>query len=537
MNLIAIDNEQVLISLLNELKAGWWIRDDKNQILILSDFIQELIGWNSDLIPFDSFMNMIRKDYRERLIETYERDDIERKERIFPLETVNGTIWIKSKPVKRDQYDDNEFGYMQAIDSPEYNPEIATPLRTNNLLFQLNNISKILLSFLQTKDPDKIITEILKDILKQFKAGRTYIFEYDWEERTQTNTYEVVDENVKPEIHKLYQLPLEMNTWWTKQISKGNHIILSTLSDLPPEAQAEKEFLALQDINSLYVAPLISKDGVWGYAGIDIVEGYHTWTEEDSLWLSALINIISLCIQLYQDQQKLIDAKEKAEISDKLKTAFLANMTHEIRTPLNAIVGFSDLLTHSDEIAKEDRSVYAQIVQENNDLLLQLISDIFDLSKIESGTLDLLYDNINAQQLCSELIQYFQIKNQNHKVKISLEKKNPSCIIRTDITRLTQVIGNLINNALKFTTEGHISLSYKKEGNRAIKFYIKDTGTGIPKENQNQIFSRFIKLDSFTTGTGLGLTICKSLVELMGGEIGVQSEPGKGSCFWFTHPL
>nr|WP_239060744.1 GAF domain-containing protein [Bacteroides sp. 519] len=583
------------------------------------------------------------------------------KEKTFPLETTNGVVWIKTKSVSKNA-DNTIVGYLQVIENPEKtNPKKVAPLRINNLLYQLNNISKILLSFLQAKDPDKIVNEILGDILKQFKAGRTYIFEYDWDEGTQTNTYEVVDENVKPEIDMLYKLPFEMTTWWTQQISQGKQIILSTLDDLPPAAKPEKDFLAMQDINSLFVAPLMSKEGVWGYAGVDIVDGFHDWTEEDCQWLSALVNIVSLCIQLqrsenrahrdksyleslyrnmplgymrlqvlcktkqdydfiyldvndaaeklfqqplgnclgkkasatincfgddayqlqkqfesdthldleyyikwsdkyarliaysihkdeviclfaditesYHNQQRLIDAKEKAEISDRLKTAFLANMSHEIRTPLNAIVGFSDLLTHSEEIEKEDRSTYARIVQENNDLLLQVISDILDISKIEAGTIDLVYENIDAAQLCSELLQFYHTKTYNRKVKILICETVPSCIIKTDKVRLTQVLSNFVDNALKFTFEGNVSIGCQKVDDNTIKFYVKDTGTGIPKEKQEQIFNRFTKLDSFSVGTGLGLTISKSLVELMGGEIGVDSEVGQGSCFWFTYPL
>jgi len=543
-----LNNTQTLTLLLKELKAGWWLRDEKYRILIFSDFIQQLLTLDVDNVPYDIFINMIQEDYREWISRRLSINDLDYKEdKIYPIQTNNGIIWLKSKTV--DQYIDDSgniflIGYMQAIDNPvKTQPEKYSSLRTNNLLYQLNNISKILLSFLQTNDPDQTVNEILKGILKQFKAGRTYIFEYDWVNRTQTNTYEVVDDNVKPEIDMLYKLPLEMNTWWTNQMRQGNQVILSTLDDLPPEADAEKKFLSIQDINSLFVAPLISKNGVWGYAGIDIVDGYHTWTEEDCQWLSALINIISLYIQLqrsetesHRTKQKLIAAKERAEISDRLKSAFLANMSHEIRTPLNAIVGFSDLLTQPEEIEEEDRNVYARIVQENNELLLQLISDILDVSKIEAGTLDLIYEKVDTYLLCTELVNYYQKKAIGKNVKVFLKEAYPSCIIHTDKNRLTQILSNFVNNAIKFTSEGNIAIGYQLTDTNMIKFYVEDTGTGISEENQKHIFSRFTKLDSFTSGTGLGLTICKSIVEQMGGEIGVNSQPGKGSYFWFTHP-
>ena len=237
--------------------------------------------------------------------------------------------------------------------------------------------------------------------------------------------------------------------------------------------------------------------------------------------------------ELKEIEAKLLEAKNKAETLDKLKSAFLANMSHEIRTPLNAIVGFSNLLAETEDI--ESRQQYISIIQENNDLLLQLISDILDLSKIEAGTLEIVYGDVDVNLLCQEIVRSLSLKTAKG-VQLEFEHYEPSCHINGDRNRIMQIITNFINNAVKFTTQGYIRLGYFIRGNE-IEFYVSDTGIGIQAQNLNNIFDRFVKLNSFIHGTGLGLSICKSMVEQMGGRIGVESEEGKGSRFWFTLPF
>jgi len=237
---------------------------------------------------------------------------------------------------------------------------------------------------------------------------------------------------------------------------------------------------------------------------------------------------------LKETEAKLIEAKEKAEESDRLKSAFLANMSHEIRTPLNAIVGFSSLMVDTEDM--EERRQYMDIVEENNDLLLQLISDILDLSKIEAGTFDFTEREVDVNLLCEDIVLAMRMKARPN-VEILFDRHLPECRIMSDRNRLHQVISNFVNNALKFTEEGNIRVGYDQLDEAHLRFYIADTGIGIEPEMQNEIFERFVKLNSFVHGTGLGLSICRSIVEQLGGEIGVDSEPEKGSCFWFTLPI
>ena len=270
-------------------------------------------------------------------------------------------------------------------------------------------------------------------------------------------------------------------------------------------------------------------------------DGNYTWTRVNVLVRNYLPqdNIIEmLCInfdmtQLKETERMLIEAKEKAEESDRLKSAFLANMSHEIRTPLNAIVGFSSMLQEADN--PEEKLQYVTIIEENNKRLLQLISDILDLSKIEAGTFDFTFEKVNAKRLCNELYQAMQMRT-SPQVELRLSPDLPDLQLTSDKSRLYQVLSNFVVNALKFTSEGSITISYQIKGKEA-KFSVEDTGIGIEPEKQTAVFNRFVKLNNFIPGTGLGLSICQSIITQLGGKIGVDSEPGKGSCFWFTHPL
>lgn len=248
-----------------------------------------------------------------------------------------------------------------------------------------------------------------------------------------------------------------------------------------------------------------------------------------------LATIAVLRFRLYIQKLKQEDErreKEKAEEANRLKSAFLANMSHEIRTPLNAIVGFSNLIAHLE--SPEDTAQFCNIIETNNELLLQLVNDILDLSKIEAGQLEFTFSNINVSSLLTTLAQTFKSRT---KEEVTLECSIPGhpCFIYSEKTRLTQVITNFLTNACKFTFRGTIRMGYEEiEG--GLRFYVSDTGKGISKENLPHVFERFAKFDNFIQGTGLGLSICLTIVKRLNGEIGVESEEGKGSTFWFTIP-
>mgnify|MGYP000144243491 FL=1 len=786
-------------------KMGWWESDLKNKEYICSDFIVDLLGLESNRISFTKFHQRIREDHRLRLKNEYmSLSYLETYEQMFPIRAKDGEIWVYSKinfqkPDKEGYR--NMTGFLQYIDRPidTTNGNIDF-FQVSNLLYQQTNISYSLLAFLQCDDVAQVVNKTLGDLLHQFLGDRIYIFEINRKEQRQDCTYEVTAEGISKEQEFLSNIPWDPSTWWNHQIAERRAIILNTLDDMPEEAAEYRQTLEMQDIKSLMVVPLISKEEVWGYMGIDMVRTQRSWSNVDYQCFSSLANIISICIELrkselqakedrlaldnsekilrniyknlpagvelydkdgylvdindkeleifglsdknealgvnlfdnpniplevkerlrakedvnfsinydfskinqYVDsrrngiinlttkvtalydsqnrfinylfinidttettnaytkiqefenlflligdyakvgfahfnvltrdgyaqdtwyrnlgekegtpmpqvigvythvvpedqavlknfvrevkegkatslrkevrvcrengkytwtsinvmvrdyrpqdgiiemlcinyditplketEQKLIIARDKAEELDRLKSAFLANMSHEIRTPLNAIVGFSSLLAETD--SRSERQEYIKIVQENNELLLQLISDILDLSKIEAGTFNFVYTNVDVNETCAEIIKSMSMKVSKG-VELIFEEPLPECYLYTDKNRFTQVISNFINNALKFTQQGCITLGYKQVSHQKIKFYVRDTGMGIPEEKQKSIFERFVKLNTFVQGTGLGLSICKSIVSQMGGEIGVDSTEGVGSCFWFTHP-
>lgn len=239
--------------------------------------------------------------------------------------------------------------------------------------------------------------------------------------------------------------------------------------------------------------------------------------------------------QLKQAEKQLTLAKEKAENADLSKSAFLANMSHEIRTPLNAITGFAEILASAN--TEEEKAQYQEIIKMNADLLLQLVNDILDMSKIEAGTLEFVYTKVDINLLLSDLRQLFQMRvnDAGGNIQIIAEPGLPACTIETDRNRIAQVLSNFTTNAIKFTQKGTISIGYEARDTE-LYFYVTDTGAGIPADKLPEVFGRFVKLNKDKKGTGLGLSISKTIVNKLEGQIGADSVEGKGSTFWFTIP-
>lgn len=250
----------------------------------------------------------------------------------------------------------------------------------------------------------------------------------------------------------------------------------------------------------------------------------------------SLIGTSMTVTQRKEMEEALVQAKVKAEEANTLKSSFLANISHEIRTPLNAIVGFSSLLVSAERGISEEKQEYINIIENNNTLLLQLISDVLDLSKIEAGTMEFDYAPVDVHGLFIELEDTFRLRNKKSGICICYHRRTTECVVKADRNHLVQVMMNLMNNAVKFTGEGSIEFGFDVREDGFLHFYVTDTGCGIPEERLEEIFGNFVKLNSFVQGTGLGLTICRAIVERMGGKIGAVSRLGHGSTFWFTLP-
>ena len=916
-------SESMLQEILWDTKIGWWKVDMARRVLLLSDYLCKTIGTEESEIGYDRFLQSVGEPFRASLKSLMSTDaSLFSAEQIFSLCGPRGEVWFRWKVLRRETAADKGLvvsGYAQEISEREALPvDLCSIERMNTLLYRLNNISHTLLSFLHIGSIDEAINKVLTDVLKIFRGSRTYIAEFDWDNRRHIYTYEVTDKGVESGRDRFDRLSMDETPWWVEQLEKRSPIALSCLDDLPSRARNEHDILAAQNIGSLFVLPMTFRDKLWGYAGIDVIGEHRDWQNEDYQWFASLVNI-NICIELQRSKREaqierdylqnlyrymplgyvrfrmiydktgtpvdykvldsnyaaekiigksqadyvgrlaseleiedmpeylkvfakvlqvelhvekevrllasgryvhvvmysttpeevicllsdmtemyethealdrsekllrniydnipvgielydrngllvdlnnkdleifgirdkedvlgvdffknpildeevwrrvrnreefsfkayypfdrlngyyvtskqgrleiyssvcmlydaqgrlsnfflinidnteinrahsriaefessfslvsrfgkvgycrfdlvskegygvpqwyynlgekedtpldqilgvykhvnssdraevlesirqvkageidsfshdlridadgrqkwtrinvmrnplnndpskiemvcvnyditelketeknLIEAKNKAEVSDRLKSAFLANMSHEIRTPLNAIVGFSNLIAETED--PDERREYVAIVQENNELLLKLISDILDLSKIEAGTLEFNDVEFDVNQMCQEIVRSLSLKVLDKPVELRFGDHLPECRLVGDKTRITQVLINFINNALKFTREGSVTLGYRCDDGMMLTFYVEDTGTGIPEQEQESVFERFVKLNSFVQGTGLGLAISKSIVEQMGGRIGLNSEPGKGSCFWFTHP-
>lgn len=274
--------------------------------------------------------------------------------------------------------------------------------------------------------------------------------------------------------------------------------------------------------------------------------GRYEWFEGQSTYLGQVqsgmpYRIVGVCMstQAHKDiEEALTAAKDKAEQSDKLKSAFLANMSHEIRTPLNAIVGFSNLLAGGEtDPGSDDAKEYASLIAKNCDHLLTLVSDILDLSRIETDAMEYNMESLLLSRFLTEIYQNRQ-STVPEGVAFNLRLPPEELRIVTDPMRLRQVVEHLIGNAAKFTTQGHIDLGYMLSSDKkCVRLFVIDTGRGIPADSHEKIFERFYKVDSFIQGAGLGLSICKTIIERLGGTITVSSHPGKGAQFTLRLPL
>ena len=401
-----------------------------------------------------------------------------------------------------------------------------------------------------------ISTEMLLDTLKSYDKTTGLIY-YSWFEthNQDDNNYlfdhiqEIITRFVHSPLFLLAPEDLSNNTfaggYYVSVESFGDsllQLIHRVLEgefprDIPPALGGKPAAYLCYPALQSYDIPvsLYPKEAVYINLPVSFFEQYKKEILMTVVLLLVVVSAVGYYIHiLKRAHQRMKEAQLKAEEANQLKSAFLANMSHEIRTPLNAIVGFSNLLSMVED--KEEMLEYAGIIETNTELLLQLINDILDMSKIESGMYDFHVTQVDANQLMSEVEQVARLRIRTDEVSLSFAERLPQCVFHTDKNRLIQVLTNLVVNAIKFTSQGEIQIGYRLQDAHTLYFYVSDTGCGMSAEQCEHVFERFVKYNTFIQGTGLGLSIYKMIIEKLGGEIGVQSESGKGSVFWFTLP-
>lgn len=401
-----------------------------------------------------------------------------------------------------------------------------------------------------------ISTEMLLDTLKSYDKTTGLIY-YSWFEthNQDDNNYlfdhiqEIITRFVHSPLFLLAPEDLSNNTfaggYYVSVESFGDsllQLIHRVLEgefprDIPPALGGKPAAYLCYPALQSYDIPvsLYPKEAVYINLPVSFFEQYKKEILMTVVLLLVVVSAVGYYIHiLKRAHQRMKEAQLKAEEANQLKSAFLANMSHEIRTPLNAIVGFSNLLSMVED--KEEMLEYAGIIETNTELLLQLINDILDMSKIESGMYDFHVTQVDVNQLMSEVEQVARLRIRTDEVSLSFAERLPQCVFHTDKNRLIQVLTNLVVNAIKFTSQGEIQIGYRLQDAHTLYFYVSDTGCGMSAEQCEHVFERFVKYNTFIQGTGLGLSICKMIIEKLGGEIGVQSESGKGSVFWFTLP-
>lgn len=326
---------------------------------------------------------------------------------------------------------------------------------------------------------------------------------------------------------------------WKKLLMRNRMIVAADVKTLPPDLAV---YLSALGVISIVVLPVFLKNNFYGFLVLQHIKGQHSYDSSEINIIRTLSTLISNGFERVQYEQSLRSSKVKAEEADRLKSAFLANLSHEIRTPMNSIIGFSDLLADPD-LTTDQREDFIALIRKSGDTLLSIIENIIDISKLETNQLTVVHDECHVSRILDDL--YFSFSQdpkvrEEESVKLRMNKPFRNYVIESDPFRLKQVLTNLIDNALKFTENGIVEFGFEKTNDKQLLFCIKDSGIGISQDQIDLIFHRFRKLNYDYTrqygGTGLGLSISKSLIELMGGKIWVESEPGKGSSFYFTIP-
>ena len=386
------------------------------------------------------------------------------------------------------------------------------------------------------EEKDNAIEKGLEEVGEFVSADRAYVFDYDFENNVTNNTHEWCNKGITSQINMLTEIPLYEVPYWEEKHRKGETIYIPNVKELPDDRL--KELLESQNIKSLITVPMMYKNNVMGFVGFDSVRENRIYSETEQALLEVFAQILVNIQMRFKTEKELLDAKREAEESNRLKSAFLANMNHEIRTPMNGIMGFTDLLKDPDMTGEEQKQ-YIGMIEKSGNRMLNTINDLIDISRIEAGQAQLNLKEVNINDQLDDMYQFFKYETEKKGLKLDLDKEKENLVIETDEEKFTGIMTNLIKNAIKFTSEGDIRFGYKERKSDYL-FYVEDTGIGIPTEKQKNIFERFIQADNSHQrsyqGSGLGLSITKAYVEMLNGHMWMSSAENKGSTFYFTLP-
>lgn len=388
------------------------------------------------------------------------------------------------------------------------------------------------------REVESTINQSLVRIGEFVGADRAYVFDYDFINKTATNTFEWCREGITSFINSMQSIPISNFDDWVKIHKEGRIVKVDDVSALP--LSILHNILDQQGIISLLTIPLIRENDCLGFVGFDSVSKKHIYSDYEQQLLEVYAQTLVNVKERIAKEQKLISAKEKAEESDRLKSAFLANMSHEIRTPMNGIIGFLDLLKEPD-LSDENRIAYFNIVTQSGHRLLDTINDIIEISRIETGEFTVKMSEVNCSELLGYYHGFFRQQADQKGLKYIITNNLPKGLLsfRTDRNKLESIITNLLKNAIKFTQSGSVEFGCSIEGEN-LKFFVKDTGAGIPEDRLDAIFERFVQADISSSrpheGSGLGLSIVKAYIEILNGKIIVESVLGKGTTFTFSIP-
>ncbi|MFA6125869.1 MAG: histidine kinase N-terminal 7TM domain-containing protein [Bacteroidales bacterium] len=399
------------------------------------------------------------------------------------------------------------------------------------------------LDFLNTEigEMDRTFNNGLKSLGAFCQVDRAYIFRLDADGATVSNTHEWCSPGVPPEIQNLQSISLDVLPRWMEKLWNSEIIYIPDLAALTEDWKSEREILEAQGIKSLIVIPVEISGELLGFAGFDSVGESRTWNKDEISLLKVLGQIFASVIKRKEAHEELVLAKEKAEEASRVKSTFLANMSHEIRTPLNGILGFAELILT--ESTDQEIQKYSDIILSSGNRLLQTLSQILDLTRVESGKLDLMIDTVQVDKVIDEVIYLFSPTAKKKDLFIERQHGSVHLTLRLDDQLFRNSLINLISNAIKFTSQGGITISSAVEFTRGMRFgtiRVSDTGIGIQEKYFDTIFEDFKQVSEGVKrkyeGTGLGLSLTKRFVELSGGFIRVESLPGFGTTFILSFP-